>query len=286
VRSLKILFFSILPAVFLFALLEGLSQLYWIYLENEAFNTIAATGEKVLRNDGINFMKQPDGVLGYRLRPNVAHYTNGQGFAQIEVIEKSRLPGSFRIMTVGESTTQGSNLTTNYPFFLLETLRKYSREYQSNPEVLNAGVSGWLSDQWAVFSERQLADYFPDVVVIYGGWNDFQHYDPFKGEPKVSFFQSAYGTVPTAVVGYLKSVTLGSAILRKIKAGNHVASSQVPTRSGRGKNIYHFLFKNMSRTVKSFKKINPNVKIVVSSLVGRWPMDTDEQFRDKFGHVG
>ena len=83
------------------------------------------------------------------------------------------------------------------------------------PEVLNAGVSGWVSDQWATYSEIELSQYEPDVVIFYAGWNDFQSYDPFQGVPRVSYFQPNSGAAPIWGA-FLKSVTLGNAIFHKI----------------------------------------------------------------------
>ncbi len=420
--TIKSIVFSIIPAVIFFGLIEGASQLYWRYLEQQALNATLANGEKTLRNDAINFIKQPDAVLGYRLRSNLANLTNSKGFAQAEEIEERRIPGSLRIVSVGESTTQGL-FQGNYPFFLSQILKNELRGYQGDPEVLNAGVSGWVSDQWTKYSENVLRKYAPDVVIFYGGWNDFQSYDPFNGIPKLSWFQTNYGSFPSSV-GYLKSVTLGSAIFQKmnpprperlspvtvnwkvmkdaklqisstqetkaklektgyvsilvdashfrsesgksyrvkfngkgtssallringysdetwplyaecpillsenwkkidcpfkkppddhgvqfsifprndnplsftvknfklflnepdgsekIVASNHRLSSvEIP------KGIYRFLFENMTQSIRAFSESNPNVKIVVSSLVSRWPMDTEDQFRSKFGHV-
>ncbi len=46
----------------LLALLGGtelVAQIVWAYLERQAMEAVAAAGEKALRNDAINFLKEP-----------------------------------------------------------------------------------------------------------------------------------------------------------------------------------------------------------------------------------
>ena len=80
--------------------------------------------------------------------------------------------------------------------------------------MLNASVSGWVSDQWAMYSESELNRYAPDIVIFYGGWNDFQSYDPFKGVPRVSYFQPGVSAL-SVWVEHLKSVTFGRSFFKK-----------------------------------------------------------------------
>ena len=68
---------------------------------------------------------------------------------------------------MGESTTQGHSTDVgNYPVYLKATLEQRARGYAA-VEIINAGVSGWTSDQLALRAERQLAAYRPDIVVLY-----------------------------------------------------------------------------------------------------------------------
>lgn len=431
-KSWKTVVFSLIPAVVVFLLVEGVAQIYWSYRERQALNAVAANGERMLRNDAINFLKQPDSILGYRLRPNLrvgSAITNSRGFAQLEEVDESRIPGSLRIMSIGESTTHGSASTVNYPFQLKKVLQECARGYSVTPEVINAGVSGWISDQWTIYSETELHRYRPDLVILYAGWNDFQAYDPFQPPPTISFFDQHYGgRFPLS--GTLKSVVLARAILERYMPSVFVmeetksaspyavahwqadggasvqpsanGTTQIALRdsgtasividatyfkhearqtdsvrllvkgegvgqlrmSGRSKSsqpsygslqfhatrewtevrcsfakpvdgqdlqislvpesgksliidvkevevtrtetdgssaviatsgaiarrdigngTYRMLFRNLLRTVNAFRTSNPNVKIVLSSLVCRWPMDTDDQFDQSTGHV-
>ena len=112
---------------------------------------------------------------------------------------------------MGESTTQGHSTDVgNYPVYLKATLEQRARGYAA-VEMINAGVSGWTSDQLALRAERQLAAYRPDIVVLYAGWNDFQSYDPFGPPPTRSYFEQAFGVVPPGERLGLRSVQLLSA---------------------------------------------------------------------------
>ncbi len=115
----KIIVFSLTPALLFFAVVEGASRIAWAYLEADAF---AKHPNKI-----INFMEVPDPLLGYRLARNfdsgdhiytrsigrfqfqgVTHiHTNANGYMQREEVAPSRQKESLRIVTLGESTTQG-----------------------------------------------------------------------------------------------------------------------------------------------------------------------------------
>jgi lysophospholipase L1-like esterase len=51
------------------------------------------------------------------------------------------------------------------------------------------------------------------------------------------------------------------------------------------KEVYAFYLRNLDHMIASFRNQNPAVKIVISTLVGRWPMDTEEQFERDDGHI-
>ena len=284
-RRIKLIVFSLLPAAILFAAIEGAAQLYWSYRAAMSMSAIAANGEKVLKNDAINFLKEPDGVLGYRLKPNLNtdnFVSNSRGLAQAEVNDYARAPQSLRLLCIGESTTMGGR-TANYPTQLRSLLTSRLSGYLGPVEVINAGVAGWLSDQWALYSERELYKYQPDIVIIYAGWNDFQTYDPHAKPAMESAFARYYGRPLPAVTG-LKSVVLARAFLDRAVSRTQRAvgiSAGAPLEA-----IYRFYLENLTRTVSAFRAANPDVRIAISSLAGRWPMDTEEQFQARSGHTG
>jgi hypothetical protein len=49
--------------------------------------------------------------------------------------------------------------------------------------------------------------------------------------------------------------------------------------------VYAFFIRNLDHTVDSFRRANSGTKVLISTLVGRWPMDTEEQFDRSDGHI-
>jgi hypothetical protein len=210
------LLFSLLTLGVILLLAEVAARVAWWRLEHRAFEIRHALGEAALRNDGINFMKQADRTFGYVLIPGIkrrGHEINADGFEQRDRVPVSKRPGVIRLAAMGESTTQGQNTENgNYPVYLGEIVRKRGRGY-ADVEVINAGVAGWTSDQVALWSEKKVGQYSPDIVVLYVGWNDFQSYDPFRSPPAVSNFESTYGSARFIVDSSpLKLVPLSSAV--------------------------------------------------------------------------
>ena len=214
----KTLIFSLIPTLLLFSVVELGARVIWNRLEAEA---LAKDPNKV-----ISFHTVPHPVLGYRLAPNLdtgagtfavsvgrfdfrfeMHlFTNAQSYMQRDNVEEKKLPGALRILTVGESTTQGHDVDENYPSILRRMAGARQTRY-SHIEVINAGVPGWISDQWAALSEIELSRLRPDVVIFYAGWNDFQAYSPYAGPPEKSWFVSAYSYLP-GMTHFLRSLTL------------------------------------------------------------------------------
>lgn len=278
-RWIKLAVFSLLPAAVVFALLEGAAQLYWLHREAKAMNAVAANGEKQLQNDAIHFMKEPDGVLGYRLKANLntgpgGTVTNSRGLAQAEETAYGRAPQSLRVMCVGESTTMGSS-KASYPTQLRVLLSSLASGYSGGVEVINAGVAGWVSDQWTLYSERELRKYAPDIVILYAGWNDFGAYDPKDKPHTTSVFEGFYGKPRPAVTG-LKSVVIARAFLDRLVANKQAVNEE--SASSSPDVIYRFYLRSLSRTIAAFREDNPQVKVVLSSLVARWPMETRAAF--------
>ena len=280
-RTRRLLMGIFTLGVFL-VLVEGAAQLGWQLLEAYAFADRFEHGEKILRNDAINFMKQADGVYGYVLKPGFERgsvYTNENGFAQRDLIPLERVAGSLRLVALGESTTHGHHVDSgNYPAYLRRLLARYGSGY-TRVEVLNAGVSGWVSGQIALRAERELAAYRPDVALLYVGWNDFQSYDPFEPPSKRAAFDRMYGSETFRAASGLKTIALLDAaksalVLRlpKVRArmlrGLHGSLPEDPSQT------YYFYLSNLDRIVDAFRAENPEVQIAISTLVGRWPHGT------------
>ncbi len=289
----KVILFSLLPTLFLFGLLEGAAQAYFYYKETRYFESVKERGEEVLANDSINFMKQSDGHLGYRLKPNLDHKnvaTNSAGFFQRDAIPLERKEGVLRIAALGESTTQGHNVDRgNYPLKLKHLIEGHGKGYDG-VEMINGGVAGWISGQVARFAEAEVSSYRPDIVLLYIGWNDFQTYDPFREPPKESRFEKLYGSPIQLKQTGLKSIAIAQGlydlVLRQVmKALPKGEKQSDQDYASSVRENYRFFIANVRQIVKSFRAANPDVKIAISTLVDRWRVMPAEVFNSKFGRI-
>ena len=99
-------------------------------------------------------------------------HVNAQGFRGPEVaIEKT--PGTFRIMTVGSSTTFDPGVTSDKATWPARLQHLLSRAAQGRAiEVINAGVPGYWVIDHLIRLETDLFKYKPDLIVLYEGHND------------------------------------------------------------------------------------------------------------------
>jgi lysophospholipase L1-like esterase len=284
-RGKKLLFAAVTVVIVLSAV-EGVARVVWWLLESRALARTVRRGEAVLRNDAINFMKVADGRYGYMLRPGFFRggaVVNDQGFAQRETVDRSRKAGSLRLIAMGESTTQGHDVDTgNYPAYLRRLVRNGARGV-SETEVVNAGVAGWVSDQVALRAEWQMAEYRPDIVVLYLGWNDFQSYDPYGPKAAESYFNAVYGPSRVRDRLDLRSLELLSGVVAAARIRMAKPSGVERERPGpvTSAEIYRFFVASLDRIAHAFRTSNPGVTIAVCTLVGRWPQGTLEEYEDK-----
>jgi lysophospholipase L1-like esterase len=257
--------------------IEGLAQVVWWRLERSALELHAGMGQQLLKNDAINFMKVADGNYGYRLKPNfhtAGLHINSEGFHQTNEVPVKRSPESFRVICLGESTTFGTSDSSNYPIFLEEILRRQSRNYKRY-EIINAGVPGWVSDQVTLRVQHQLANFNPDAVIMYVGWNDFQSYPPMAPPPANTIFEVMYGrdAWKQYAADNFKTVALASGWYDRWRRSH--APVQTPVRTANTPELrFRFLFKNLDDIVHRFQAANPKAKIFVCTLVGLWPQGT------------
>lgn len=296
----KILF-ALTTTLVLLGILEGAARLIWWRLQERAFTVAKTSGENELRSDTINFMKQADPILGYVLKPGFERggfSINPDGFNQRDTVPLAKSEGNLRLAALGESTTQGHNVdNANYPLYLRRLIKEHAPNYK-NVEMINGGVSGWMSDQVALWADRKIRGYRPDVVVLYVGWNDFQSYDPFGLPRGISYFDQVYGSVSTYVQSPpLKIVALVSAAYEyysrqtDIRQQRHARKSEVTPltatnppqyKSAPSKN-YRFFLRSLDRIVSSFQSHDSNIKLAICTLVGRWPDGTEADFQSSQG---
>ncbi|HEU5305514.1 MAG TPA: GDSL-type esterase/lipase family protein, partial [Gemmatimonadales bacterium] len=282
----KKLVFAVVTVVIVLGAVEGGARLIWMWLESRALARTVKRGEAVLRNDAINFVKVADGRYGYTLRPGFSRgglVVNDQGFAQREAVDRDRKAGTLRLIAMGESTTQGHDVDTgNYPVYLRRLLQGGARGF-AQTEVVNAGVSGWVSDQAALRAEWELADYKPDIVVLYLGWNDFQSYDPYGPKWGESYFNAVYGPDRVRDRLGLKSVELlsGVASAVRVRMMKRPAAARERAEPVAPAEIYRFFVASLDRIGVAYRTSNPRVKIAICTLVGRWPQGTLEEYEEK-----
>jgi len=128
--------------------------------------------------------RDSNGVLRMKTAPAKLKWFNQQEFA----VEKP--PGTYRIFTLGGSTTYGRPYKdpTSFSGFLRKLLNS-SPEAQVNFEVINAGGISYASYRVVVLLKELLA-YQPDLFVIYTGHNEFleaRTYEDFFNQPTILF---------------------------------------------------------------------------------------------------
>jgi hypothetical protein len=156
---------------------------------------IARRGEGGGREENtIALYTEPDPRLGWRKRPGARatyhrrEYTvdvqvNGQGLRDRER-RYDAAPGVFRILALGDSFVEG------YSVALEDTVSQVLERDLARPtcpvEVLNAGTSGWSTDQEYLFYKDEGARYGAQVVVLFFYYNDvlFNDRDNYFGRPK------------------------------------------------------------------------------------------------------
>jgi lysophospholipase L1-like esterase len=127
-----------------------------------------------------------DSLLGYRIKPYIKTYdfvnktsliSNKEGFMSIGETEfeygHKKPADVYRIVMIGGSTVYGAGVATpdlNLPARLLKTLRK--NDSTKKYEVINAGAAGYRSSNELLYIISELVNYSPDLIIIYGGWND------------------------------------------------------------------------------------------------------------------
>ena len=114
----------------------------------------------------------------YAIVPAAGHHHGEPGFGR-HALTRSKAAGSFRILSIGESTTFGAGYdpalnpagpTASYSRFLEERLRS---GYGRMVEVVNCGRNGYDSHDWASLA-AELDAFVPDLLVLYVGHNELK----------------------------------------------------------------------------------------------------------------
>jgi len=173
-----------------------------------------------------NFFFKPDPILGLIPRENLNiknpsspglknaarrkmfsdFQTNKYGFRYSNELTKTKPIGETRVFSLGGSTTQGvaSSNKMTYP----QQLEKMIGD--PNVRIINAGVGGYRSIHLLQYYKEVIREFFPDIITIYSGWNDYEDYmmsywKPFDplGHALLSQFQITQHPITRFALGHL-----------------------------------------------------------------------------------
>jgi lysophospholipase L1-like esterase len=146
------------------------------------------------------FTGEPNGVAympssqGGSKKSDLTYHLNADGFRIDRPLPKTKPKGELRIFITGGSTVvYGAPSTKTIAGFLESDL---SQRGIAGVKVYNFGVIGAVSGQELALLAHKLVDYQPDVVISYGGGNDFHspyQFDPRPGYP-FNFVKTQIGT--------------------------------------------------------------------------------------------
>ena len=112
------------------------------------------------------------GSVGFDSCNNVKN--NSHGLRGLE-FNKNKQNDVYRIIAIGGSTTWGSgesNDKLTWPGHLQKIIE---HETENKVEVINAGISGFNSENEYAMIRDKLVNYNPDLIIMYDGYNDHQN---------------------------------------------------------------------------------------------------------------
>jgi|GEM_PF-4941810 len=177
-----------------------LSRHYWItrfsitpFITEETIDDIESkTGTRYIgdRNSPRYKPQREDALLGWRPPAGTSYTTfaslqaelgwiwnatSKQGFAVTYTnpaeYMRPKPKGVYRILFMGGSTMYGTG-SHSFDSISSQFMRILEEKRYSGIEVINAGVSGFHSSREFLYFMTELYSYEPDLVILYGGWND------------------------------------------------------------------------------------------------------------------
>jgi lysophospholipase L1-like esterase len=143
----------------------------WLFADSivlfPRYHTGAQYGEYHLRRLRPRFSfhhTSVDGRWGFR--------TNGQGFRDTREYKYDKRPGSFRVIALGDSHTEGFECRQDHTYS--QVLERTLKRAGLDAEVMNTGISGFSTAEALAFLEAEGLRYQPDAVVLGFFANDFE----------------------------------------------------------------------------------------------------------------
>lgn len=168
------------------------------------------------RSDG-NISLKRDPQLFWKSTPAVKGH-NSHGFYGPEFTEK-KAEGVFRIVCIGDSCTHFG--PTSYSQLFQQRLDEIA---PGRFEVINAGVIGYTSYQGLRLMETRVANWDPDLVTVYFGWNDHWHARGLMDKEQIASEPSG----ASKIAGTLRSVQLIRMLTGKTNQTNLKMRVQLP----------------------------------------------------------
>jgi lysophospholipase L1-like esterase len=98
--------------------------------------------------------------------------TNSRDFADTREFTYAKPPNTLRVLSLGDSHTQGYEVHQDLTFSAV--LERYLKYRKINAEAINTGVSGFSTAEELVLLENEGVKYSPDVVILGFFANDFE----------------------------------------------------------------------------------------------------------------
>ena len=260
----QILFFTLLVFIVLLCV-EGILRVYDPTLTQCNFINTSIDKEvrdKICREQNSLVFDPENGKIIEGTEDKITKINN-YGFRGND-IEFQKDKGTYRIFSVGGSTTFGSGVQDDetYPYFLQQIFHQNGFD---KVEVINAGVGGMWSYQEKNLIDRKIYDFEPDLIIIYDGWNDVIRSSLEKdlenkilNENREQFIYSG-----NEITQFLKNSQMLKAMNRIIVYQNDLVSYNnrtIATYDYSNSDMKIFEWKN--RWIETCKE-NPNVKFVV-----------------------
>ena len=169
---------GIIGIVILFSAVEAVANVWWItqihceFEQNEIFQDISEEKKRQLCLDFYELKTTGDVLIPSQSLGSIT--INSLGFRGHEFSEITP-SNTYRIFMVGGSTMFGAGATSDestIPGYLQQFLNEI--DFGFNLEVINAGIQGADSNTEYNLMEQKLVTFYPDLVIVYDGWNDLR----------------------------------------------------------------------------------------------------------------